>query len=94
MKMIAMDGSGNDWLWDRNKFINRKFIMQEMYQNFVEGEPDWDLPQVRTRTTAPAVLDKRLSVYAAFELFGLERLNTAFLSVSVRLHVEYTRNRI
>ena len=47
VKMIAQDGSGNDWLWDRNKFINRKFIMQEMYQNFVEGEPDWDLPQVR-----------------------------------------------
>lgn len=29
---------GNTWLWDRNKFLNRKYLMQEMYQNFVEGE--------------------------------------------------------
>jgi hypothetical protein len=46
VKMIALDGSGNDWLWDRNKFINRKFLMQEMYQNYVEGDADWDVPQV------------------------------------------------
>jgi len=46
VKMVATDGSGNDWLWDRNKFINRKYIMQEMYANFVEGDEDWDLPQV------------------------------------------------
>jgi hypothetical protein len=31
------------WLWSRNKFINRKYLMQEMYQNYVENEP-WDLP--------------------------------------------------
>jgi hypothetical protein len=30
--------TGNEWMWDRNKFINRKFLMQEMYQNFIEGE--------------------------------------------------------
>ncbi|EDO42435.1 predicted protein, partial [Nematostella vectensis] len=33
-----------EWVWDRNKFFNRKFLMQEMYQNYVEGE-DWDKPQ-------------------------------------------------
>lgn len=38
--------SGNEWLWDRNKFINRKFLMQEMYQNYVEGADDWDVPRV------------------------------------------------
>eukprot|EP00105_Crassostrea_gigas_P029707 XP_011451723.1 PREDICTED: kinesin-like protein KIF28P isoform X2 [Crassostrea gigas] len=37
--------SGNEWLWDRNKFINRKFLMQEMYQNYVEGADDWDVPR-------------------------------------------------
>ena len=36
-----------EWIWDRNKFFNRKFLMQEMYQNYVEGD-DWDLPQVCT----------------------------------------------
>ena len=46
VKMVALDGSGNSWLWDRNKFINRKFIMQEMYQNYVEGDASWDVPQV------------------------------------------------
>ncbi|XP_056000812.1 kinesin-like protein KIF28P isoform X2 [Ostrea edulis] len=35
--------NGNEWLWDRNKFINRKFLMQEMYQNYVEGADDWDV---------------------------------------------------
>lgn len=38
--------TGNEWMWDRNKFINRKFLMQEMYQNYIEGEDDWDLPEV------------------------------------------------
>lgn len=38
--------NGNEWLWDRNKFINRKFLMQEMYQNYVEGADDWDVPKV------------------------------------------------
>ena len=44
--MLALDGSNNNWLWDRNKFINRKFLMQEMYQNYIEGDENWDLPQV------------------------------------------------
>ena len=36
---------GNYWMWDRNKFINRKYKMVEMYQNYVDGDPDWDLPK-------------------------------------------------
>ncbi|XP_062517829.1 kinesin-like protein KIF28P isoform X2 [Corticium candelabrum] len=32
------------WLWSRNKFVNRKYLMQEMYQNYVEGEA-WDLSE-------------------------------------------------
>ena len=36
----------NEYLWDRNKFINRKYLMQEMYQNYVDGDKDWDLPKV------------------------------------------------
>ena len=35
MKNLAND---NEWLWDKNKFINRKYIMQEMYQNYTEGD--------------------------------------------------------
>ena len=29
-------------MWDRNKFIDRKFMMQEMYQNYVEGDKNWN----------------------------------------------------
>ncbi|XP_050405632.1 kinesin-like protein KIF28P isoform X1 [Patella vulgata] len=34
----------HEWIWPREKFMNRKFLMQEMYQNFMEGE-EWDLPK-------------------------------------------------
>ncbi|KAL8616438.1 hypothetical protein ACOMHN_041041 [Nucella lapillus] len=33
----------HEWIWSRQKFLNRKFVMQEMYDNFQEGE-EWDLP--------------------------------------------------
>ena len=42
MKNLAND---NEWLWDKNKFINRKYIMQEMYQNFMDGD-DGEVSQV------------------------------------------------
>ena len=45
VKMRNLD-NGNEWLLDRNKFINRKYLMQEMYQNFMEGDKDWDVPKV------------------------------------------------
>lgn len=37
--------SKHEWVWSREKFFNRKFVMQEMYDNFQEGET-WDLPPV------------------------------------------------
>lgn len=33
------------WLWPRNKFVNRKYVMSEMYENYVDGE-NWQLPDV------------------------------------------------
>ncbi|XP_046350118.2 kinesin-like protein KIF28P isoform X2 [Haliotis rufescens] len=39
--------NGNEWMFDRNNFINRKFLMQEMYQNFMEGSKDWDVERER-----------------------------------------------
>ncbi|XP_060573553.1 kinesin-like protein KIF13A [Ruditapes philippinarum] len=58
IQMIALDGSGNDWMWDRNKFIKRKFLMQEMYQNYIKGDPDWDVPQDKDPFWEPADLEK------------------------------------
>lgn len=37
------------WLWTTNQFLDRKYRMQEMYQNYVEGE-EWQLPNVSHMT--------------------------------------------
>lgn len=37
------------WMWSRNKFLDRKDHMQDMYQNYVEGE-EWQQPQVSHMT--------------------------------------------
>ena len=34
-----------EYIWSRDKFVRRKYLMQEMYQNYTEGE-DWVLPDV------------------------------------------------
>lgn len=43
------------WIWSKAKFINRKFLMEELYQRFLEGEdvrvaqeddPFWDPVEV------------------------------------------------
>ncbi|VDM28226.1 unnamed protein product [Toxocara canis] len=35
------------FMWEKNRFMNRYYGMQEMYQNFVEGDTDWDVPKER-----------------------------------------------
>uniref|UniRef100_A0A914ZNN9 Kinesin-like protein n=2 Tax=Parascaris univalens TaxID=6257 RepID=A0A914ZNN9_PARUN len=35
------------FLWDKNRFMNRYYGMQEMYQNFMEEDNDWDAPEDR-----------------------------------------------
>ncbi|XP_071941853.1 kinesin-like protein KIF28P [Antedon mediterranea] len=45
--------SGYEYIWTRDKFQRRKYLMQEMYQNFVEGE-EWKLPDEKDPfTVAP-----------------------------------------
>lgn len=43
------------WIWSKAKFINRKFLMEELYQRFLDGEdsqvaqeddPFWDPVEV------------------------------------------------
>lgn len=36
--------TGHEWTWSRNRFLNRKFVMQEMYNNYIENE-SWELAQ-------------------------------------------------
>jgi hypothetical protein len=35
--------TGNKWVLSKNRFLNRKYMMQEMYQNYVE-DLEWDVP--------------------------------------------------
>lgn len=28
----------NVWLWDKGKLMNRKYLMQDLYQRYLEGE--------------------------------------------------------
>ncbi|XP_077998394.1 kinesin-like protein KIF28 [Glandiceps talaboti] len=39
--------NGTQFMWSRDKFLNRKYIMQEMYQSFMEGDKDWDVEKAK-----------------------------------------------
>ncbi|XP_046842712.1 kinesin-like protein KIF28P [Xenia sp. Carnegie-2017] len=30
--------NGNSWLWDRGKFMNRRYLMQDLYQRYLDGD--------------------------------------------------------
>ncbi|VDD90619.1 unnamed protein product [Enterobius vermicularis] len=34
-------------LWDKNRFLNRYYGMEEMYQNFLDGDTEWELSKDR-----------------------------------------------
>jgi len=52
MRSLLNDGS---CLFGRNDFLDRKYRMQEMYQNFIEGEL-WDTKGVRSNVLASTLL--------------------------------------
>nr|XP_039267271.1 kinesin-like protein KIF28P [Styela clava] len=56
--------NGNEFLWDQNKFINRKYIMQEMYQNYSEGDDDWDYEKEKDPFWEP--VDSKVMIGTAF----------------------------
>ncbi|KAK7465940.1 hypothetical protein BaRGS_00037478 [Batillaria attramentaria] len=63
--------NGNEWLLDRNKFINRKYLMQEMYQNFMEGDKDWDVPKEKDPFWEPPSSDVQIgSVHVYLQSLG------------------------
>ncbi|XP_033624378.1 kinesin-like protein KIF28P [Asterias rubens] len=48
-----------EYIWSRDKFVRRKYLMQEMYQNYTEGE-EWTLPDEKNPFTEP--IDKEVLV--------------------------------
>ena len=39
--------NGTEFVWPKEKFLNRLYLMKEMYNNYEEEEGDWDLPEER-----------------------------------------------
>lgn len=37
--------NGNTWLWERGKFITRRYLIQELYQKFLDGENISNIPK-------------------------------------------------
>ncbi|XP_071172309.1 kinesin-like protein KIF28 isoform X8 [Mytilus galloprovincialis] len=37
--------NGNTWLWERGKFMNRRYLIQELYQRFLDGEDVSKVPK-------------------------------------------------
>jgi hypothetical protein len=62
--------AGLSWVWSRDKFINRKFIMQEMYNNYVMGGK-WDLSQDKDPFWEPVETDMHVgSVHVYLQSLG------------------------
>ncbi|XP_025096208.1 kinesin-like protein KIF28P [Pomacea canaliculata] len=65
VKMLNLD-NGNEWLLDRNNFVNRRYLAEEMYQNFIEGDKDWDVPQERDPFWEPPTTDIKIGFAHVF----------------------------
>ncbi|KAL4235255.1 hypothetical protein ACF0H5_006893 [Mactra antiquata] len=37
--------NGNTWLWERGKFMNRRYLIQDLYQKFLDGEDVSKIPK-------------------------------------------------
>ncbi|XP_064610352.1 kinesin-like protein KIF28 [Liolophura sinensis] len=37
--------NANTWLWERGKFMNRRYLIQEMYQKYLDGEDVLKIPR-------------------------------------------------
>jgi hypothetical protein len=38
--------TGQEFEWPKEVFLNRLYVMKEMYQNYESGEEEWDLTPV------------------------------------------------
>ncbi|KAF5394965.1 hypothetical protein PHET_09215 [Paragonimus heterotremus] len=81
------------WLWEREKFLGRRFLMQEMYQSYLnkghianiskEEDPYWDVLEDRLLGVAPAFLQAlgyRLDVDDKLAVTGIEGEEVGTLS--------------
>ena len=38
--------NGTEFIWAKEKFLNRLYLMKEMYNSYEDEEDDWDRPDV------------------------------------------------
>ncbi|BFZ12722.1 hypothetical protein BsWGS_15761 [Bradybaena similaris] len=46
--------NGNTWLWEHGKFMNRRYLIQEMYQKYLDGENMSSIPKEKDPFWEPA----------------------------------------
>ncbi len=55
--------NGTEFIWAKEKFLNRLYLMKEMYNNYEEEEDDWDLPEVIKQVNLRMIfVSKRLCI--------------------------------
>ncbi len=72
--MIKMKNllNGNEWTWDRAKFTDRRFQMQELYQRYLEEEDPALLGPPATKVSfAKDLFDSGFSLLDEYQLHGL-----------------------
>ncbi len=43
---MVNSNTGQEFEWTSQKFLDRLYLMKEMYHNYETGEEEWDLPFV------------------------------------------------
>jgi hypothetical protein len=51
--------NGTEFIWPKEKFLNRLYLMKEMYNNYEEEEDDWDLPEVNGQKDKKTEIQKK-----------------------------------
>ncbi|CAG5116350.1 unnamed protein product, partial [Candidula unifasciata] len=66
--------NGNTWLWEHGKFMNRRYLIQEMYQRYIDGENMSSIPKEKDPFWEPAedVLIGTANVFLQSLLYALD----------------------
>ncbi|KAJ8302783.1 hypothetical protein KUTeg_019179 [Tegillarca granosa] len=66
--------NGNTWLWERGKFMNRKYLIQDLYQKYLDGEDVSKIPKEQDPFWEPTedVLIGTANVFLQTLLYALD----------------------
>ena len=49
MVKLINDELGQEFLWPKDKFVNRLYMMKEIYQNYAQGDENWNPSPVNSQ---------------------------------------------